>query len=114
MTDGIGKIGGSNGGYNIPYFNLRKGEEEAAQVDKQPTQVERKEVSAERMMELLSAANSQFVQAKKEVKLVDLDAKTIDRIALSMDKFVKFVDAAEKELGSRDLAVELADIKSLM
>lgn len=111
MTDGIGRIFGGNS-YGVGgYVPQRKGE-----VPEEPqapvVQPETKNVNPDDVMKLLSANNP--LPVKSEFKMVELDAATKDRIADEMAKFVSFVETAKAELGSEKLALDLADMKSLM
>ena len=111
MTDGIGRIiNGGDGGFGIGGFAYRRKEETAPQVDKQPVPVERETVDPDKVMEMLSAANSQFVQAKKEVKPAKLDEATVGRIAGYMARFEETFEIAKKEVGP--LATEVLDMMS--
>ena len=111
MTDGIGKIGGSNNGLGASYFNIRQDvskEQEPLQPQVQP---EVRDVNPDEVFRFIENAGNIFVpQQKTELPTVELSQETIKRIQGYMANFETTLEVAKNELGSEELALLVMDI----
>ena len=109
MTDGIGRIGGSNYGY-AGYGLPRHGEETPKNPTAEPTvnNYEDTQVDPSKVMDFL-AANNFFVAPVETAVTGEVDAATQDRIAGYMENFEMIYGVIVQEFGE-ELAPAVMDV----
>ena len=108
MTDGIGRIGGSNYGY--VGFGPQKKEEETSQTGSANAQVnnyEETQVDPNKIMDFL-ANNNLFVAPAETTKAGSVDAATQERISSYMENFEMIYGVIVEEFGE-ELAPDVMD-----
>ena len=99
MTDGIGRIFGSNYGINS-YVNNKKGEEPKNETTEAPVVREEKQVDEEKVFEFLNKYNI-FTPEVKTSEIKGVDKETEERINGYMDEFENIYGAIEQEFGPK-------------
>ena len=118
MTEGIGKIGGSNGYMLNGYIQRKKGNEEEGKLgEKQESSIgNRKDINPDEIFNMMGemAINlkPQVKKVLKEGELPELSPEVQARIEDSMKEFEAIYGIVEKEVG-RTLAPDVMELLAL-
>lgn len=114
MTDGIGKIGGSNYGLGASFFSGRPEVNEEQQASQPIVQPETKDVNPDEIFEFIKGTGNLFVpQQKTEFTPIELSQPVLDRIANAINGFEAAFTVAMEEFGDESVALQVLDLMSL-